>query len=373
MLNATSINALAHAALQSLNEIASPFECKRWRSNGFSDSEIFQLVLPSGIFAIRSWPNRFDSPSKVSFWSNLNNEFSANGEGLKQFGATRVMPFPRVYDWRKPGESATSLLLFENQLWSLSDWVVGQSMASRVIDQDLAKHLATILGRIHATTITALDRDGTPIGRHRMRSHSLNDRQALLKSLDHRLFSAIDRNDFFLASNLSDRLKHCIATVLERKGDWDRFLKICSSQERECHWIVRDLWRENILLDSDNRFAAIVDLGAARLDWPGLDFIRLFGSLSCIPESSLLASDSNCSDLWRDVYLAYTDEHPEHSLASLDECRMLHQVSSGLAVLQWVLWITGGTISLQNSAKDDRVALRLAELCDQFLIETAMH
>lgn len=372
MLNATSINALAHAAMQSLNENNSPFQCKRWRSNGFSDSEIFQLVLPSGIFAIRSWPNRFDSPSKVTFWSDLNNEFIATGEGLKLFGATRVMPFPRVYDWSKPGDSATAMLLFENQLWTLSDWVVGQSMASRAIDGELVKHLATILGRMHATTIAALDRDGMPLGRHRMRSHSLNDRLASLKSLDHRLFDAIDRSDFFLANNLSDRLKHCIATVFERSAGWDRFLRICSSQERECHWIVRDLWRENILLDSNSRFAAIVDLGAARLDWPGLDFIRLFGSLSYKSESSILASDSDRSDLWSDAYVTYQEEHHEHSIESLDECRMLHQVSSGLSILQWIHWGTDGTISMQHSEKADRVAVRIAELCDRFLIETAM-
>ncbi len=372
MLNDTSMNTLAIAAVRSVDETESRFEIERWRSNGFSDCEIFRLATSQGTFAIRSWPNRFDSPSKVAFWSHVNLRFDAHEGSLENLGASRSRPFPDLYRWRTIEGSTTDLLPYENQLWTLSDWVVGESMSTRDVDRDLVQHLAMVLGRIHAQTRRTSDCNGEPLGQHRMRSHSLDDRLKSLAMVDHGLFNSIDRNPFFLVQDLSERLKHCIATVLERLVDWRRFLSICSAQERECHWIVRDLWRENILLDRHKRFAAIVDLGAARLDWPAWDFIRLFGSVSYRASSNVLVLDGDQRDLWKDAFAAYSREHREHAIESLDECKMLHHVSSGLSIWQWVRWVIDGTLDLSVASKANRVASRVAELCDRFLIESTL-
>ena len=375
------MNALALMALQSLNpgklhsgsvveDSDQLFEFKRWRSNGFSDCEIYQLRSSQGTFAIRSWPNRVDSQSKVDYWSCLNASFSAATEDLKAIGAVNMAPFPALIDWSKPGETPVTLLPFKERLWTLSDWVGGESIRSSVVDQSLVQHLATVLGRIHARTRLARDRDGHPLGRHEMQSSSIRLRLNALKLLDHRLFSAVDRSAFFSTENLSDRVKHCVATVFERQADWERFLNICVTQERECYWIVRDLWRENVLLDSNQRFASIVDLGASRIDWPGLDFIRLFGSLEYDQERSPGAIVHHRGDIWKDAYAAYTQENREHSILSLDECKMLHLVSSGLSVLQWAIWGTDGTLNDGPPEKAKRIANRISELSDRFLMES---
>ncbi len=360
MLSQNSICTLAEIALQSIsNDRIDTFECSAWRSNGFSDSAILRLTCAMGAFSIRSWPNRFDTPSKIEFWVGTNEIFDDNERSLGRVGASTNIPFPVLTQWQQQGEPSVLVLHFEGQLWTLCSWVQGQPIATGQIDKALVVHLATVLGRLHSR----------PLGLQTMPSNSLRERLEALKSLDHRLFSAIDQTTFFGSNRLSDRLKHCMAIVLERRPDWQRFLSIGGSQMRACHWIVRDLWRENILLDDSKRFSSIVDLGAARIDWPGLDFIRLFGSLSYDSGHGLGLNATSRNELWQDAYEAYFREHPSHVIESLDECKMLHIVSVGLSIAQWVMWIKSGTIDPGNFGKAQRISERIMELCDQFLIE----
>ena len=378
MLNQASINTLAQLAMRSVvytnahqvsfsAEPIPPFECKAWRSNGFSDTAIYQLTSDLGSIAIRSWPNRFDTPSKVAFWSGVNVAFTEAPGSLIGLGASNAIPFPSLYHWRPPGEPFDLLLRFEEQLWTLSDWVQGQPIAQENVDKNLVQHLAAVLGRLHAISCDTLNSEGLPTDRHPMQSNSIRERLESLNSLNHGMLNAIDENSFFTNHNLLDRVKHCIAIVFERRLDWQRFLKICGGQSRTCHWIVRDLWRENVLLDDSQRFSSIVDLGASRYDWPGLDFTRLFGSLSFGSKKELVVNANQSEDLWAVAYAAYTYAHSNHAIISLDECRMLHLVSNGLAILQWAQWIKEGTFDFKNAGKTQRVSDRISELCDQFL------
>ena len=389
------MNALGQIALQSLDGgggplvldeglFSRPEQCKRWRSNGFSNCEIYRLQSGQQTFAIRSWPNDVDTMSKVCYWDCLNASFAHTSEDLSTTGAAHKTPFPSLYRWGKQVDAPTMLFHFDKQLWTLSDWVDAESIPSKGVDRSLVNHLATVLGRLHARTRNVLNREGLPLGSHMMQSSSIRVRLNAIKSLDHRLFSAIDRSVFLSKENLSDRLKHCIATVFERREDWERFLRICVAQERQCHWIVRDLWRENVLLDRTGSFASIVDLGASRIDWPGLDFVRLFGSLEYdhpgmktnrdalendVGNQLDLAANKEDprTDIWNDAYTAYTHANGEHSIVSLDECRMLHFVSSGLSVLQWAIWGTDGTLIDPQPAKATRIVNRISELSEQFL------
>ena len=381
MFNYDAMNVLAQIALRSVEqsrvkEVASafdtasiPFDCKLWRSTGFSDSTIYRISNELGTFAIRSWPDRFWTPPKVAFWLSINNSFAVSEENLRAVGASNPVPFPGIYGWHSPGEPAASLLHFENHLWTLCDWVQGQSIAVGNVSKVLVQHLATVLGRLHKHSRDALDPMGEPLGQQRMASSSIRERLESLKNADHRLFVAITVAAFLSTHNLAERMMHCLAIVLERKSNWLRFLMICESQLRPCHWIVRDLWRENVLLDESLRFSSIVDLGASRFDWPGLDFTRLFGSLSYEVESCLNADTTHGDDLWMHAYAAYIQEHPSHSIPSLDECRMLNLVSNGLSILQWLRWVNERTIDLSDAGKSERVVKRIAELCDRFLRE----
>ena len=344
-------------------ETPTPFECKAWRSNGFSDSAIYQLTCEFGSYSIRSWPNRFDTSSKIGFWSHVNDLFFQLGDhGLRSGGAVSAKPFPTLYQWHPPGRSATPLLAFDNQLWTLCDWVSGQPIKRDIVDKALVIHLATILGKLHFHSGKAFDGIGS------MQSNSIRERFEALKRVDYSLFQLIEQSPFFSVNNLADRVKHCLAIVMERATDWQRFLSISANQMRNCHWIVRDLWRENILVDETHHFSSIVDLGASRMDWPGLDFSRFFGSLSYGPCPNPLLNHDGARDVWQDAYQAYTSANPTHDIGFLEECRMLSLVSNGLSIAQWVQWIHAGTMDLSVPEKARRVSERVAELCDSLLI-----
>ena len=374
MLPPTSMTTLETFAIEAIKlayskqpkfsiEPTTPFECKPWRSNGFSNTAIYQLTCEYGSYAIRSWPNRFDTSSKIGFWSRVNDLFGQLGDdGLRSVGAVTAKPFPTLYQWHPPGQSATPLLAFDNQLWTLCDWVSGQPIERGIVDKALVIHLATVSGKLHFQSGNAFEAIGS------MQSNSIRERFEAMKRVDYSLFNSVDQSPFFSVNNLADRVKHCLAIVVERATDWQRFLSISAHQMRSCHWIVRDLWRENILVDETRHFSSIVDLGASRMDWPGLDFSRLFGSLSYGPSSNPLLSEVGVRDVWQDAYQAYTSVNPTHDISSLEECRMLSLVSNGLSIAQWVQWIHAGTMDLSVPEKARRVSERVAELCDPFLL-----
>ena len=388
MLDVVAMNELAAAAAWSLTQSANhpeavrrglslPFEVQAWRSNGFSDSVILQLQFDSKAYAIRSWPDRFDTPSKVEFWQRTNADFSSVEFSLKEFGSLHDSPFPKLHHWQNVGQPSDALFPFRSKQWTLCDWVEGKPIEGKCVDKTLVCHLATILARMHNSELFHLQASQTEsnllIGQfsstayQRMPSNSLRERLEALKLVDYRWFAVVEQNRFFANTSLDDRVKHCLAVIVERGTDWSRFVEICVGQTRHCHWVVRDLWRENILLDESGRFSTIVDLGAARMDWPGLDFIRLFGSLTYGSKDSQNFKQDWSSNLWADAYNTYTAHHPKHSIESLDECKMLHHVSTGLSVLQWVKWIESGVLGLKDPLQHKRVAQRLACLCDQFL------
>jgi len=385
MLIPDSLDALSRIALDSVRRTAliqhSPLveseekvECTSWRSNGFSDSVIYRLTTDVGIFAIRSWPNRFDTPSKVEFWSSTNNCFLGQTNSLITVGTTNPTPFPKLVEWHSKEAAANPLLLFADKLWTLCDWVAGKPIEANFVSKATVQHLANVLARLHAHSSDAMNASRTSFGEKTMRSNSLRERLELLKSIDYRLLMSFNPASFFADNQLLEKVKHGLAIVLERQPSWLRFLSICESQNRDCHWIVRDLWSENVLVDDRQRFSSIVDLGAARLDWPGLDFVRLFGSLSYgSTDRPDFANDQIKNDLWNDLwndaYVSYTQSHTEHAIASLNECKMLHRVSVGLSLVQWVLWCRAGSIDLVNLDKVKRISKRIAALCDQLLIE----
>ena len=170
MLNQDSMGTLAQIAMHSVRradtkpillpeQYGHPYDCKVWRFNGFSDSIIYRLTLDGRTFAIRSWPNRYDTPSKVAFWSGVNAAFLETPESLKGTGSSSDTPFPSLYSWHPQGEPAVTLLHYENHLWTLSDWVSGQPIAQRNVGKLLVCHLAAVLGRLHARSIVALPLD----------------------------------------------------------------------------------------------------------------------------------------------------------------------------------------------------------------------
>lgn len=169
----------------------------------------------------------------------------------------------------------------------------------------------------------------------------------------------------WLDRETATRVEDCLSQFANQRAEMVRFAELISSQKRMCHWIVRDLWFENILVTDSNQFASIVDLGAARLDWPGLDFVRLFGSLIPFAHPAQ-ASQDDWNALWENALRCYRNAHPDHAIGSIWECRMLDKLSTALAIAQWIRWLDEGTFHKADPRQATRVNSRLNQLCRQF-------
>lgn len=321
-------------------------------SKGFSDTSIYCLKNSIGSYAIRSWPDCDASHEKIDFWRSVNVAWRRNAP----FGTHSRGPFPTIHSWSLALADPSIVIPFAEKLWTLSEWVNGHPIRRGDTQFDLIHHLASVLASIHKATLSATDESTGRLEHYRQQSPSIYDRLQFLSSLDSRILALVNHSDFFHESQLTDQVINSLSSLLNKLESWRQFLDQCTARNRECHWIVRDLWYENVLVDDSNHFSSIVDLGAARFDWPGLDFVRLFGSLIGVEDN-----------LWETAYAVYTNEHPGHGIDSLDECRLLGRLSCGLSIAQWVRWITDARFNTNDIVVCQRLRSRITELCDQFL------
>jgi hypothetical protein len=357
---------------------STPFRMEPWPASGFSNSLLFQLQNESGTFAVRSWPDNDETLAKCGFWSAITSE-NRLGDPF---------PFPKVHAWLSPVAGQPFVYRFAGRLWTVCDWIVGQPIQRADIDLSLVKDMARVLGKIHRHVAEASNRDSfngrvlLPITR--MASPTIAERWLILKQLHHSVIEAARNLSFLKLRGLNSAVVHSLEQLLEQKEILLEQLDEARNRIRTCHWIVRDVWYENLLVDASKRFASIVDLGAARLDWPGLDLVRLLGSMipllsnktshlggqprhESVLEKSLasrrpMTIDHWSDRLWSEVYEGYKQEHPEHGLESLEECRMLETVSGHLSVAMWVEWLHRGTFDLNDRIVSNRIAERIVDL-----------
>jgi Ser/Thr protein kinase RdoA (MazF antagonist) len=104
-----------------------------------------------------------------------------------------------------------------------------------------------------------------------------------------------------------------------------------------CFWVLRDVWREHLLYRGD-QVVGILDFGAARIDWPGLDLARSIGTL-------LLDSDPR----WSIAHSAYLQRRPDCQI-TLPDLKNVHRASVALSALQWLDWFAEGQFDWTNQS-----------------------
>jgi len=346
----------------------------RMESKGFSDTEIYKLTNSFGSFAVRSWRHSPESRWKVDFWHDLNHSFQEAVED--SLGV--VLPFPRLHRWLGSGNRNDFMVALDDRWWTLCDWVPGRPIQRCDVDWTLIRHLGTVLGAIHRRTHNLARDPSTPKKNERERSPSIDDRIYFAERIQPERLLRSSKHPTLRSMSVYDPVCQCVESVIANHRAWIYFLKAFQLEKRDRHWIVRDLWHENVLLDNRGRFSSIVDLGAARNDWPGLDFARLFGSLIGILEPrsvneprNLAQPSSSANDpvelAWKEAYVAYIEQHPDHSIESLEECQMISHVSCGLSIVQWLYWIADEVFAVQDFGVRERIANRIRELCTQYV------
>ena len=291
---------------------------------GFSGTPLYRFVVACTTWVVRGWPHSHHSINKIEAWAQSARHLQANLVDLKPLFDSSPIPFPEPWHAvgtanHKATQDANTLSVFANDmLWTLSRWVPGKPLQGEDVSYDSLQNYVQQLGRWHKIQSRMLTTRGI--------SKGLVERLELLTTLDQStraIASCCSRHP--LGSELAQWL-----VLLEKSHErWTNSLRQMVTKPYDQHWIVRDLWRENLLVDQQQRWLHTVDVGASRIDWPWFDFIRLVGSLHAYIKTR------GTIDLWTDLLAHYRQENPACGPMEATDLRLIHQISASISVVYW--------------------------------------
>ncbi|MCE3016001.1 MAG: phosphotransferase [Pirellula sp.] len=293
---------------------------------GFSGLPIYRIQCNGQQFALRAWPNSPSSIMKVEYWDQVVTHLSSS--------ASNRNLFPRIEKWR--GDIQMPLIqTIDDKHWTLASWMDGAPLQAERISDPIRLQLSERLAILHRETVMFHSHTG--------RSLAIQERLDGLNSI-----ARVSLNQ----SPSTPNHWNCFAVLLQAQRElpcWEKFLRQELHRNHKQHWIVRDLWRDNLLVNDECELLSIVDLGASRVEWPVFDFVRLIGSL----KSSVMS--------WSNAYDAYQTLLPSSTLPELAVCLMLHRISTAIALAFW-------NDRLQNEEQynlyRNRISDRMTELLD---------
>ncbi len=301
-------------------------------------------------FAIRCWGRSgqhrasierilyFQKAASLGFIEMGNNSFSP----LDKIDFPTIVP--GLFQWPDREWCAE----YADSVWTIETWLPGVPLAANAFVSDsLLDQAFDCLERLHGT--------GRRLGIERRVPPGVVERSERLREWSSTAWktkwrSSIETLDmssqFFAFRNLSQTLKRTVEQLHSNGASLQQQLQRWLVPQ-DCHWVVRDLWRENILVDQD-RITGVIDFGAARIDWPSLEMVRWL--------SSWLAPD--------DLRLKLVCD--SHSPMTADGFRFFDHLSTLLSLLQWFDWILNSNISFDG--KEQQVQNRIDELAQRLLI-----
>jgi Ser/Thr protein kinase RdoA (MazF antagonist) len=210
----------------------------------------------------------------------------------------------------------------EGGFWTIEEWLPGESLdgIEAVSDELLDQVVACI---------SALHRAGREIGVTTRRSKGVQERIDRIERLKSKVADPTpgDLMQYFVGTPHIDSIKIGFETahrfVQDQASVWVRLLNSIQDLPPECHWVMRDLWRENILI-AHGRISGIIDFGASRIDWPILELVRCASSF-------LLPNDPR----WQSFLDSYALNLPTKESVSLELVLQLDQVATALSLIYW--------------------------------------
>lgn len=283
---------------------------------GFSGTPIYQISLNSQFWVVRGWPCSVESHTKIRNWSRVASHLNLNVAELDPWFLSPPIPSPEP--WHHFVSSDPLSLSASETLWTLAKWVPGKPLHSDQIRYEHVVDYVKQLAGLHRLVRRMEKRRDQSLGL-RERVELLHDMPVNLQTIAH----TCSRHP--LSRELSQFVMHCH----DRLSSWLNSLRCLASGECEVHWILRDLWRDNLLVNADNRWIHTVDVGASRIDWPAFDLIRLVGSLFDA------IRNRRVDDIWQELRVAYQSVHAEFELPDVEDLKTIHQISTALSVIYW--------------------------------------
>lgn len=302
------------------------FGARNWQAvepkhRGMSGLPLFQLVTREGSFALRAWPSTSSTIHKVGWWSTACTKF-------QDAGYESESPIPRPLHWH--GQSArvdsplpATVIQSANWYWTLSSWVPGVPLSISQLTCELRGELMELLGEMHRVCRTIACTDEP--------SRGVQERWDALQDGD---WDTPVRGVYEADAS---RYAAFVRAVSREVSDWKQLLRAWKHRPTRQHWIVRDLWRENVLVSSDLKRMWVVDIGASRVEAPLFDLIRLLGSLHIT------------WDQWRAGIQTYADVSGWKLPLTTEDLWLLHRGSVAISIRHW-----NRKLSVESEGSDER-------------------
>lgn len=283
---------------------------------GLSGTPIFRFSLKSQLWVLRGWPNSTESQTKIDNWFKVVSYWEQQASELRPWFENS--PIPRPEPWGAPFLGNPFTLQLGEHFWTIAKWVPGEPLKPEQVHYDSVVGFVKQLAVLHRVT-RGMQRSRAP-------SLGLSERRKLLREMR----ASLDAMAFSCARHpLKDELAQFVIQCNDRFKDWSIAIDRLASQPCETHWILRDLWRDNLLVDSDVRWVHSVDVGASRIDWPTFDFIRLIGSLLEPIRSH------GVKKIWHDLSDVYDAIHPKSDLPNARDLNTIHEISTAISIGYW--------------------------------------
>jgi homoserine kinase type II len=298
------------------------------QSRGFSGSHHWQVDAAGRQFVLRRWAHDFKRDRLAPIHA-VQSHLAASG-----------LPVPAPV-LNSDGET---LLESRGSCWELSPWMPG--FANYWSDPRPAKltEALSMLARLHlaAANVPASIRPNPTYVSPAFQNRAERLRALNLGGLDE-LQSIVGRLPPCDEKNLATEIVTLAAKLLPLE-----LQKIDRWRDRQLptQWCLRDIWHDHVLF-TDDQVTGVIDFGAASLDTPAVDIVRLLGSM--------VGDDRHRWQLGLDAYESVrplTDDERE-AIPHLDSSAVL------LSPLNWVRWLYGSdsplALSLDRSAALQRL------------------
>jgi hypothetical protein len=287
------------------------------RNRGLSEATVYRIETHASTTAIKRWPTNMARERLLEI-HGFQNRMTQSDKTL----------LPRLLRW----SDGQTLLEANGSSWEIAEWKPGAPIEKlgEISDEQLCQ-CAEALAMLHLQSAAQKSAMLPPPGLEQ-RARGITRALRAEPSSAHRfLHSIASHPSQFAAHVLQDLCIRAHRILPTLTNTIDRM-----SKERVlCFWVLRDVWREHLLFDG-GRLTGIIDLGAARIDWPGLDLVRAFGTL-------MTGSDPR----WSIAIVRYLEARPDTSItfASLES---VHRASVALSALQWIDWFAEGRFDWTN-------------------------
>jgi len=296
---------------------------------GLSKAIVYRIDTLVARYAMKRWP------------VTMERERLQEIHRFQNYLAESEKPFtPGLVKW----SNGNTLLEADGVCWEISDWKPGSPIEDLGdADDNQIRQCAEALASIHSRSETYGTQVIIPVGlKQRFDGmvaaiHPQTDKRR-------RFLDSISAHNKYLAANVLNDLYVRSTCIMPSVLD---SVKRMAERSTKCFWILRDVWREHLLF-RENRLAGILDFGAARIDWPGLDFVRAFGTL-------MFESDPR----WPLALAHYLNQRPDESMV-LSDLLAIHRASVALSALQWLDWFAEGQFDWTN--RSPQVWNRVLEL-----------